>query len=385
MPGERIERSVGTFWWNTCGIDNGRRNAYLRDTPWTGYTPDKILVCTLWEDGIVNIFDPQLGDIRRFVRLGDYRTTWNSSLKTKGNEARENIEQARRDRRRFIGFEIKRRENTPTAQVEYFYLDRYHELKWLPAGRDEHIRLKITEEFIKRGPEMAPPPNVAGNTIGQYFELVPWVGAVPGQDQTVAAAERVEAAPPTPHPEPILPIETAEQVAPESAPPEPAEPEPPPAWFNGWGGGESEHHKALKAYVAAHPALFGASPEAEAIQEFELLSGDRIDVVFQTPSSWLAIEVKSAISGHDDCRRGIFQVVKYRAVLKAQASWENPDSPRTVRVLLALESELPVPLRPAASKFGCEVVEEVKPSVLPTVPVQASAFAGAAVTGSLGP
>jgi hypothetical protein len=298
--------------------------------------------------------------------MGDYNTKWNATLKTKGAAAAENIRRAFSQQRKFCGFEIKPRQRQKNVagqkkiapQVEYFYMDRYHGLSWLPALRADHERLKSDEEFIKQG--LGPPPNLAGNEVGHYFELVRWVGPAPGRENSSSAAGDATAdplssivalsAPPAP--------QDAPEVSTEAAPTEP------PAWLDGWGGGESEHHKALKAYVAAHPALFGAPADAQAILEFDLLSGDRIDVVFQTPNEWVAVEVKSSISGPEDCIRGIFQVIKYRAVLKAQAAWENHTAPRSVRVLLVLEGQLPTILRPLAAKFGCDVRESVTPAVV---------------------
>lgn len=68
----------------------------------------------------------------------------------------------------------------------------------------------------------------------------------------------------------------------------------------------------------------------------DLLSGDRVDVVYCTDEEVLAIEVKSRVSSWEDLRRGIYQCVKYRAVLKAQERGS-----RTVRSLLVTETDLP--------------------------------------------
>lgn len=365
MAQERLERSVGTFWRETCGIDNGWRNAHLADTPWTGFTPEKTLVVTLWQDEIVDIFDPEAGHTRRFVRIGDLNTKWNSTLKTKGAAAVANIRTAFSEQRKFCGYEIKphQRQSPRSGQkkvaptIEHFYMDRYHRLQWLPARRPDHERLKISQEFTKRG--MEPPPNLAGNEPGHYFELVQWEGPAPHHNPPQVAI-----------PGQIRPIQALASQLGTPANPPPGADDPPadPPWFSGWGGGESEHHKALKAYVAAHPSKFGAPVDAEAIIEFGIWSGDCIDVVFQTPKDWVAVEVKSAISGFEDCRRGIFQTIKYRAVLKAQAKCERRDDPRQVRVLLVLEGQLPAELRDIAKQFDCDVRESVKPKVLPPLP-----------------
>ena len=63
--------------------------------------------------------------------------------------------------------------------------------------------------------------------------------------------------------------------------------------------------------------------------EHELLSGDRVDVVCFTESELVAVEVKSRDSNWQDLRRGVYQCVKYRAVLCAQEA-----SQREVRCVL---------------------------------------------------
>lgn len=83
-------------------------------------------------------------------------------------------------------------------------------------------------------------------------------------------------------------------------------------------GGESRNHRMLKEYVAVHPELFrdyGTFPAGEV--EYLLLSGDQVDVLFRTEYLTLAVEVKTAEAGPGELTRGIFQCVKYRAVLRA--------------------------------------------------------------------
>jgi len=52
---------------------------------------------------------------------------------------------------------------------------------------------------------------------------------------------------------------------------------------------------------------------------FQLESLDEIDVWFMYPGQEMAVEVKSTRSMEPVHRRGIFQCVKYRAVLEAQS------------------------------------------------------------------
>lgn len=116
-----------------------------------------------------------------------------------------------------------------------------------------------------------------------------------------------------------------------------------------WGRrGEGENHKALRLWVKDNPdrierSLSGVMSETEV----ELLSGDRVDVVFCSDKEIVAIEVKSRDSNWADLRRGIYQCVKYEAVLRAQ---ETRD--RSVRSLLVTEKELQLDLKWLAKKLG---------------------------------
>ena len=84
-------------------------------------------------------------------------------------------------------------------------------------------------------------------------------------------------------------------------------------------GGESEHHKKLKEYVYNHPEVLGISDIKKKEMEYILLSGDRLDVYFeQNDGTRIAVEVKSSISSDADIMRGLFQCVKYKAVLNAE-------------------------------------------------------------------
>jgi len=82
---------------------------------------------------------------------------------------------------------------------------------------------------------------------------------------------------------------------------------------------EGDQHKRLKAYVAQHPVLvksLGKFPEGT--NEVLIRSGDRLDVLFELGKRKLAVEVKPASASEAEMARGVFQCVKYRAVLRAQ-------------------------------------------------------------------
>jgi len=118
----------------------------------------------------------------------------------------------------------------------------------------------------------------------------------------------------------------------------------------GWGGGESPEHLALKQYALKHPELFDA-PTEFAQPEYPLLSGDVIDVFFRGADAWTGVEVKSIKSPDDDLERGIYQVVKYRAVLKAQAEI-YADKPPRITVMLAVQRPLPRALQRVATQLN---------------------------------
>ena len=113
----------------------------------------------------------------------------------------------------------------------------------------------------------------------------------------------------------------------------------------GWNTGpESEQHKCLKRLVADNPAWVGLKAEKKGEQEHPLWSGDRIDVYFERVA--VGIEVKAADAGFDEIHRGIFQCVKYKAVMQAQQIHDRQIP--TADCLLALGGALPKELREVA-------------------------------------
>ena len=84
------------------------------------------------------------------------------------------------------------------------------------------------------------------------------------------------------------------------------------------GGGEGKEHKAMKEYIAAHPETIGIKGVLAFDTEHVLPSGDRLDVYFELKDGdRVAVEVKPSTSPDDDISRGIFQCVKYKAVMEA--------------------------------------------------------------------
>ncbi|MBN2301143.1 MAG: hypothetical protein JXN60_01370 [Lentisphaerae bacterium] len=125
------------------------------------------------------------------------------------------------------------------------------------------------------------------------------------------------------------------------------------------GGGESERHKRLKRYVSTHPEVIGLPSKLEGREEHPLPSGDSLDVLFHQGKRLIGVEVKSARSPDTDIVRGIFQCVKYQAVLEAVMSSQSlvPD----VQTLLVLEGELPKSLVPLKNMLRVEVIQNILP------------------------
>lgn len=130
-------------------------------------------------------------------------------------------------------------------------------------------------------------------------------------------------------------------------------------------GGESPAHKALKAHIKSNPQIVGVEAGAEAFEEYALPSLDTLDVLFKTPTSWTAVEVKSSISDGvpGDYERGFYQIVKYTALLEAMRRDPNYSVPGIPRVILVLENSLPAALNALKTTLGVAVLERVKPSV----------------------
>ncbi len=134
---------------------------------------------------------------------------------------------------------------------------------------------------------------------------------------------------------------------------------------------ESKEHEKLKTFIANCPKHFPKSildklnlepsslPQTGAI-EHPLKSGDRIDVLFEKPSLTLAVEVKSIHSLEDDITRGLYQCIKYRALLEAQQKVEGK-STKIIDAVLILEGRLTLEKQKRISKlFDILVCERFK-------------------------
>ena len=125
---------------------------------------------------------------------------------------------------------------------------------------------------------------------------------------------------------------------------------------NGWHTGpDSEAHKALKALIASTPSLVGLTDEHQGKLEQLLYSGDRVDVYFRTAA--LAVEVKATNASWDELHRGIFQCVKYQALLRAQQL--NDRAIPNADCVLATGDPLPDDLRDIAARLSVRCVDQL--------------------------
>lgn len=490
------ERTVGPheFWHQTCGLDTHRRGPnYARlDTPWNALTADgSKLVCTLWVDLIVDVHDPELGRMRRFVKMGGRSRRWKGVGLQHGQQARANLDQAIAEKIPIFGFEAE--PNLAALQrgersVKHFYLDRAHQLQ----GRiglslyELEQRLHIEDAFRERRLAEEADPNQPSS----LFELVDVTANVPGavgfangasdeheldqpldgnlsadeyarkalpmlvahvlqqQDGVIVpityrrlaellgrrnkhgdpwarglglvlgrvtalidgTRDRLPEAPPfltsvvvlSSGPNVGLPDKGVSDVWPgyetmsrdEKRAKLAAEFQRVLAYGSRWNevlrlaglpvvepsvgpggkpnscgwGGESEAHLALKHYVRDHPELVGAGADWEAKVEYALRSADELDVMFMSDQTWIGVEVKSRVSEGNaaDYERGIYQVVKYRAVLEAQAQADSPKAQPDIRVVLLLERALPAAYRALADQLRVTVIEGIVPTNVQT-------------------
>ena len=113
--------------------------------------------------------------------------------------------------------------------------------------------------------------------------------------------------------------------------------------------GEGRNHKKLRLWVKKNPGkIKRAYNDFRTETEVVLASADRVDVVYYGIGGTVAIEVKSVDSDEVDLRRGVFQCVKYRAVMKAMDVRSEPK----VTAILVTQEPLPGDLAELARLNG---------------------------------
>ncbi len=125
-----------------------------------------------------------------------------------------------------------------------------------------------------------------------------------------------------------------------------------------YGSGESLNHKEFKEYISKNPQVIGLPKNIGlGLVEQYLPSGDVVDILFHHGKDWVVAEVKSKISDAVDIYRGLYQCVKYQAVVEAFQS-EKGLQP-SCRVILVVESKFPDELIELKNLLGVEVIEIV--------------------------
>ncbi len=125
------------------------------------------------------------------------------------------------------------------------------------------------------------------------------------------------------------------------------------------GGGESDFHRKLKDHIVKNPALVGLNGGHYTSEtEYILPSMDTIDILFKSSKKWVGIEVKSEISGVEDVLRGLFQCVKYQALIEAYLS--VIDERKDVKVILAIGGNFPTELISTKNLLGIEIIDRIR-------------------------
>lgn len=123
--------------------------------------------------------------------------------------------------------------------------------------------------------------------------------------------------------------------------------------------GESYEHRALKEYIAHNPAILNLPQIAgPGEMEHKLPSGDALDVFFDYHDEHIGVEVKSHLSPLPDIVRGLFQCVKYQAVLEARQAAQG--LLQQARAVLILGQPLPAELFPLKNVLGIEVIDDIQ-------------------------
>ena len=124
-------------------------------------------------------------------------------------------------------------------------------------------------------------------------------------------------------------------------------------------GGEGENHKKLKKYIFDHPEMLGITDIQKKEMEYNLLSGDRLDVFFKlNDGSQIAVEIKPFTSPDADVTRGLFQCVKYKTILDAEDKVYGNKASNSA--ILVIGKELSSENKKIQEILGLTVKENVK-------------------------
>ena len=130
--------------------------------------------------------------------------------------------------------------------------------------------------------------------------------------------------------------------------------------YVGYGKGEGSEHKAIKEFIAEHPESIGIKKKVVFKKtEYPLPSGDQLDVYLKFRNgNRMAIEVKPSTSPNEDITRGIFQCVKYQAVMDALRSVEYGNYENETHLVIG--GKMSEANKRLANDLGIVFIEEFK-------------------------
>ncbi len=127
------------------------------------------------------------------------------------------------------------------------------------------------------------------------------------------------------------------------------------------GGGEGEEHRRLKEAIHRNPGkldIVEVFRRNEKKMERALPSQDTMDVSLMNDRDWIGIEVKGRSANETEVIRGLFQCIKYEALMFAELKSRQLDL--RVRTILALGGEFPDNLIGLRNTLGVEVIDRLQ-------------------------
>jgi len=121
--------------------------------------------------------------------------------------------------------------------------------------------------------------------------------------------------------------------------------------------GKSPEHQRMQECIRENPLAAAKLTGILRYSACEYLfwSLDRLDVIAKTDDEWVGFEVKPSRSPSDEIRKGIYQAIKYQALIKADLLERG--IVRRARCVLVCGGSLPKELRSLSERFGIEVRE----------------------------
>lgn len=127
-----------------------------------------------------------------------------------------------------------------------------------------------------------------------------------------------------------------------------------------FGAGESQAHMDMKRLIYEKPELVKVRSYLEKHQEFIFESADKLDVLLIGRKGWTGVEVKPANAPVDDIARGLFQVIKYQALIEAHQRVRGIKP--NAEVVLAIGGKFPKELESMRNTLGVTVFEDLQES-----------------------